>query len=178
MRHPCGARADHERGPRLPAPGAPAANNDPAGANTTGTRTDVPNLVVSAPTPLAGDDLKDTNKVAAYATAKKAFDDYTAQAAKEPLAMNLADTVGHNKIAINFVWTLVTGFLGHVAMQAGFASWSETGLCRHQERRTHDDDEHDDLIRWACSGFISAASPSCLAVVERLARAAWALPQA
>ena len=39
--------------------------------------------------------------------------------------MNL---VGQNQIAINFVWTLVTGFLV-MFMQAGFAI-VETGLCR------------------------------------------------
>ena len=90
----------------------------------------MPNLVVSEPAALTGDDLKDTNKVAAYTTAKKAFDDYTAQANKEPLAMQVADTVGHNKMAINFMWTLVTGFLV-MFMQAGFAL-VETGLCRHK----------------------------------------------
>ncbi len=36
--------------------------------------------------------------------------------------------IGQNKIAINFVWTLVTGFLV-MFMQAGFAA-VETGLCR------------------------------------------------
>jgi len=97
---------------------APVADNDPAGANTTGTKADVPNLVVAEPT---GADAKDTNKVAAYAAFK-------AQAAKEPLAMQMADTVGHNKIAINFVWTLITGFLV-MFMQAGFAL-VETGLTR------------------------------------------------
>ena len=109
---------------------ADTANNDPAGATTTGTRADVPSLVVTEPTALTGDDLKDTNKVAAYNTAKKAYDDFKAQADKEPLAMSMADTVGHNKIAINFVWTLVTGFLV-MFMQAGFAL-VETGLCRHK----------------------------------------------
>jgi Amt family ammonium transporter len=45
--------------------------------------------------------------------------------------LTLADTVnqvGQNRIAINFVWTLVTGFLV-MFMQAGFAI-VETGLCR------------------------------------------------
>ena len=46
--------------------------------------------------------LEDTNKVAVFKDAKKAFDDYTAQAAKEPLAVKLADAVGHNRVAINF----------------------------------------------------------------------------
>src|SRR5712671_3411218 len=41
---------------------------------------------------------------------------------------DLVNQVGQNKIAINFVWTLVTGFLV-MFMQAGFAI-VETGLCR------------------------------------------------
>ena len=41
---------------------------------------------------------------------------------------DLANQIGQNKIAINFVWTLVTGFLV-MFMQAGFAI-VETGLCR------------------------------------------------
>jgi len=45
--------------------------------------------------------------------------------------MTIADVVnqiGQNKIAINFTWTLITGFLV-MFMQAGFAL-VETGLCR------------------------------------------------
>ena len=56
----------------------------------------------------------------AYATAKQGFDDYTAQAAKEPLALKLADNVGHLRISTNFSWTLITGYLV-LFMQAGFA---------------------------------------------------------
>src|SRR5438874_1203726 len=41
---------------------------------------------------------------------------------------DLANQAGQNKIAINFMWTLVTGFLV-MFMQAGFAV-VETGLCR------------------------------------------------
>jgi ammonium transporter, Amt family len=47
------------------------------------------------------------------------------------VGLTLADTVnqvGQNKVAINFVWTLITGFLV-MFMQAGFAC-VETGLCR------------------------------------------------
>src|SRR6202021_4133795 len=36
-----------------------------------------------------------------YAKSKKDFDDYQAQAAREPLAMKLADNVGHVRIATN-----------------------------------------------------------------------------
>ncbi len=100
---------------------------DPAGTMT-GMASDVPGFVVSAPAELSADDKKDKDKVKAFDDAKKAFDDYTKQAATEPLAVKLADNVGHNRVAVNFMWTLVTGFLV-MFMQAGFAL-VETGLCR------------------------------------------------
>src|SRR5205823_12140424 len=118
------------------APAAPTANNDPGGG-ATGTISDASGVAgsytyqpfqLTAPAELSADDKKDTNKVAAYNDAKKAFDEYTAQAKAEPLAVKLADAVGHNRISVNFVWTLVTGFLV-MLMQAGFAL-VETGLCR------------------------------------------------
>jgi Amt family ammonium transporter len=83
---------------------------------------------VSAPSDLSADDKKDADKVKAYNDAKKASDDFTKQSAAEPLAVKLADSVGHNRVAINFEWTLFTGFLV-MFMQAGFAL-VETGLCR------------------------------------------------
>lgn len=55
-----------------------------------------------------------------YAQKKKDFDEYQSQATKEPLAVKLADTVGHVRIATNFAWTLNTGYLV-LFMQAGFA---------------------------------------------------------
>jgi len=55
-----------------------------------------------------------------YAQKKKDFDEFQSQAAKEPLAVKLADTVGHVRVATNFAWTLNTGYLVLV-MQAGFA---------------------------------------------------------
>jgi len=55
-----------------------------------------------------------------YAKNKKAFDEFQAQGTKEPLAMKLADNVGHLRIATNFTWTLLTGYLV-LFMQAGFA---------------------------------------------------------
>lgn len=45
-----------------------------------------------------------------------------------PTAQEVADAVGHNKVAINIMWTLFTGFLV-MFMQAGFAM-VETGLTR------------------------------------------------
>ena len=137
-----------------PAAAAPAAvpastdpKTDPAGT-ATGSSADAQDaagnhFVVSEPTALSGDDLKDTNKVAAYTDAKKAFDDYTAQAKLEPLAVKLADSVGHNRVAINFMWTLVTGFLV-MFMQAGFAL-VETGLCRAKNAGPHHGHEFHDL---------------------------------
>jgi ammonium transporter, Amt family len=48
--------------------------------------------------------------------------------AKAPAIAEVMAVVGHNKIAINIVWTLLTGFLV-MFMQAGFAL-VETGFCR------------------------------------------------
>ena len=85
-----------------PAP-APELKPDPSGANSGGAA-DVVGASAGAPT---ADDLKTLGP-------------------KEPLAAKLADTIGHNRIAINIVWTLVCGFLV-MFMQAGFAM-AETGF--------------------------------------------------
>jgi len=104
---------------------------DPAGT-ATGLSSDAQSpsgtFVVSAPADLSADDKKDATKLKTYNNAKKAYDDYLAQAKVEPLAVKLSDSVGHNRVAVNFMWTLVTGFLV-MFMQAGFAL-VETGLCR------------------------------------------------
>ena len=55
-----------------------------------------------------------------YVSKKKDFDEFQAQAEKEPLATKLADAVGHLRLATNFAWTLNTGYLV-LFMQAGFA---------------------------------------------------------
>src|SRR2546429_7112839 len=54
--------------------------------------------------------------------------DIPAQTPGQPTPAEIADAVGHNRIAINIMWTLVTGFLV-MFMQAGFAL-VETGFCR------------------------------------------------
>ncbi len=46
----------------------------------------------------------------------------------QPTLQEIGDAVGHNRVAINFMWTLITGFLV-MFMQAGFAM-VEAGLCR------------------------------------------------
>ncbi len=102
--------ADDQAAPPAPAaaaaaaaPAAPALQPDPSGANTGGAA-DVVGASAGAPT---ADDLKNL-------------------ATNEPLAAKVADVVGHNRIAINIVWTLVAGFLV-MFMQAGFAM-AETGF--------------------------------------------------
>jgi Amt family ammonium transporter len=92
-----------------------APQPDPAGT-ATGDKTSVLDaagnpFVVPEPTDRTSPD---------YAKNKKAFDEFQAQAAREPLALKLADGVGHDRIGTNFSWTLLTGYLV-LFMQAGFA---------------------------------------------------------
>ena len=98
-----------------PCMGQATVQPDPAGI-ATGDKTSVLDaagnpFVVPAPTDKSAPN---------YAQASKDATDFQAQAAKEPLAMKLADSVGHNRVAINFDWTLLTGYLV-LFMQAGFA---------------------------------------------------------
>jgi len=100
--------ADEPAAPPAPAaavaaPAAPALQPDPSGANSGGVA-DIVGASAGAPT---ADDLKNMGP-------------------KEPLALKVADAVGHNRISINIVWTLFCGFLV-MFMQAGFAM-VETGF--------------------------------------------------
>jgi len=88
---------------------------DPAGTATG----DKSNVVDAAGNPFVVPEPADKT-APDYAKSKKDFDDFQAQAAKEPLALKLADGVGHVRIATNFAWTLNTGYLV-LFMQAGFA---------------------------------------------------------
>jgi ammonium transporter, Amt family len=95
--------------------GNTTSNPDPSGV-ATGDRNSVVDaagnsFVVAEPTDKNAPD---------YSANKKVFDDYQAQAAKEPLAVKLSDSVGHIRVATNFAWTLNTGYLV-LFMQAGFA---------------------------------------------------------
>ena len=56
------------------------------------------------------------------------IDDITAKTAGKPTLEEVASTVGHNKVAINLMWTLLAGFLV-MFMQPGFAA-VETGFTR------------------------------------------------
>jgi ammonium transporter, Amt family len=64
----------------------------------------------------------------ASGTSTGTANDVSAAVAGKPTLDELAATVGHNKVAINFVWTLVAGFLV-MFMQPGFAM-VEAGLTR------------------------------------------------
>src|SRR6266536_3082682 len=80
-----------------------------------------------APPPCGG-------KVASSSAAGDPCGDVTGSSAdigvEQGQANAVTDAVGKNKIAINFAWTLVTGFLV-MFMQAGFAL-VETGFCRRK----------------------------------------------
>jgi ammonium transporter, Amt family len=92
-----------------------APKPDPSGA-ATGNKNDA---VDGAGNPFAVPEPTDKSDPD-YAAKQKAYDDYQSQAAKEPLTVKLADTVGHVRVATNFAWTLNTGYLV-LFMQAGFA---------------------------------------------------------
>jgi Amt family ammonium transporter len=111
---------------------APAEPKGDAAGTGTGTVGDAAGangpFVPPTPAELSEEDKKVPDKVKAYNDQKKAADDYATQTKSEPLANKLADSVGHNFVSINMMWTLITGFLV-MFMQAGFAL-VETGLTR------------------------------------------------
>ena len=61
-------------------------------------------------------------------TATGTIADVPAKEAGKPTLVEVAEAVGHNRVAINLMWTLLTGFLV-MFMQAGFAL-AETGFTR------------------------------------------------
>ena len=97
---------------------------DPAGS-VTGAAGDIKDAGGNAFVPPAPGDADDAKTKSDKEKAVKEFKD---QSAKEPLAAKLADSVGQTQVAVNIVWTLVTGFLV-MFMQAGFAM-VEAGFCR------------------------------------------------
>ena len=105
---------------------APAAAPPPA-----------PAAAAAAPVPITVDDLKNASVPSPEDRAKgdpsgnltgTASDVTVSDSATGLTISDLVNQVGQNNIAINFVWTLVAGFLV-MFMQAGFAI-VETGLCR------------------------------------------------
>lgn len=102
-----------------PAAVAAAAASDEPKPDPAGTATgNASNVMDASGTPfVVSEPAKDAPD---YAAKKNASDDYKAQAEKEPLSVKLADAVGHNRVSINFLWVLLTGFLV-MFMQSGFA---------------------------------------------------------
>ena len=79
----------------------------------------------------------------------------TAATAGQPTLAELGAQVGKNKIGINFVWVLITGYLV-MFMQAGFAL-SRNGLHPREKRRAYHGHEYGGLrvgrARVLCTGF-------------------------
>ena len=108
-----------------PAPAAPAAAAPAAAAPA------------PAPVMITDQEIKNTATPSADARAKgdpdgsltgNVSDIVVADSKKGVTVEDALNQIGQNRVAINFVWTLVTGFLV-MFMQAGFAV-VETGLCR------------------------------------------------
>ena len=106
-----------------PGAASDAARPDPVGTST-GNRATVYDaagtpFVIAEPADASAPD---------HAERRRAYDEFQAQEAREPLAMRLADAVGHQRLGINFGWTLSTAFIV-LFMQVGFALLT-TGLVR------------------------------------------------
>jgi Amt family ammonium transporter len=101
---------------------------DPGGIST-GSRADVVNQVDGAPqfVDSGGNPTGDITQAARDDSGNPVSEIDKAKTS-EPLAYELSSMIGQNRIAINFVWTLVAGFLV-MFMQAGFAL-VETGFTR------------------------------------------------
>jgi hypothetical protein len=101
---------------------------DPAGI-ATGDKTTVLDaggnaFVVTEPTDKTAPD---------YAQKKKDFDEFQAQAAKEPLAVKLADAAGHIRVATN--WADIYAVYATLEQGEAAKQWSfEEGHCGHRLR--------------------------------------------
>jgi Amt family ammonium transporter len=94
-----------------------------AHADSSASAAELKNALASAPT------TKDLQQGDPGGTLTGTVNDVPVANAKTGLTLgDVANQVGQNKIAVNFTWTLITGFLV-MFMQAGFAM-VEAGLCR------------------------------------------------
>src|SRR5882757_1101761 len=88
-----------------------------------------PSLAADAPIPVSGPSADDQAAGDPSGTKTGTANDVVHADPAKPLTLaDVVNQAGQNRIAINFTWTLVTGFLV-MFMQAGFAI-VETGLCR------------------------------------------------
>jgi Amt family ammonium transporter len=131
---------------------APDPSGTATGDRTTTTDAAGNPFVVSAPPDPSAPD---------YAQKKKDYDDFETQLAKEPLAGKLADNLGHVRIATNFSWTLLTGYLV-LFMQAGFALLT-CGLVRKKNAA------HLMMLNFAAYvfAFLAYYAVGCLSVRRR-----------
>ena len=107
--------------------------------------------VITASLPLlAGADNPSTPAAAAAPTSDPSgsltgtVKDITAKEAGKPVLQEIAEAVGHNKISINIIWTLITGYLV-MFMQLGFAL-VETGFTRAKNAAHTMVHEYRDLL--------------------------------
>src|SRR5437870_11438780 len=84
--------------------------------------------VPAAPAPPAAAQAPPPSKPDPAGTATGGVADVTAKTAGKPTLEEVADFAGHNRVAVNMMWTLIAGFLV-MFMQAGFAL-VETGFTR------------------------------------------------
>ena len=127
-----------------PASGPPAAGPAP------------PPLAADAPCAVSGPSADDLAAGDPSGTKTGTANDVVHADPAKPLTLaDVVNQAGQNRIAINFTWTLVTGFLV-MFMQAGFAI-VETGLVPRQECEPHHDDELHGLrlrlVRLLVCGF-------------------------
>jgi Amt family ammonium transporter len=100
---------------------APAAASTPAAPSKPITTADIKNI--------SGPSAADQAKGDPGGTITGTVNDIPVSDTKVGITLaDVVNTVGQNRIAINLVWTLITGYLV-MFMQAGFAA-VETGLCR------------------------------------------------
>ena len=125
---------------------------------------DVP-LDVKAANPPSADDLA---KGDPSGTKTGTVNDIVMSDTKKGLTLaDVVNQIGQNRIAINFTWTLVAGFLV-MFMQAGFAI-VETGLCRAKNAQSHHDDEFHGLRLWlVCLSGCAVLPSRWAAQLERL----------
>src|SRR5262245_33692895 len=107
--------------PATPPPATPAPAAAPAAAPVPITDADLKSVDVPKPEVKAKGDPEGS-------LTGNVSDISVADSKKGLTIADVVNQIGQNKIAINFVWTLITGFLV-MFMQAGFAI-VETGLCR------------------------------------------------
>ena len=89
-------------------------------------------MVVPAPGDPSGLTTGSASQLVGLAPGTITQEDLDTATTNEPFATKLADLVDQNRLGMNFMWLLMTGFLV-MFMQAGFAL-VETGLHPGQER--------------------------------------------